>query len=192
MAKFFKRLFGLSKDGDNDSDFINPKEEGKDVAFVKNYKLSGGNLFYSDNDEDGISNLEKLLSTLKIEMVCCDDKELLKKVNKLNILTKNLKDGGLFALIPCESLIAFDGSILVSFDQINNLKVSSLPKSIIIWSYLDQIKNSSSEALSCLKNENENSIPTNITAIRGKLSNVFSTEESQKEIYLILVDSSND
>jgi hypothetical protein len=89
-------------------------------------------------------------------------------------------------------LIASDGSILISSNQINEKKISEFPENFIIFSDTKKFSNSISEGLSEIKLSGKE-IPTNITTIKnfndeGKDKNFLSYGTSSKNLYLILLE----
>ena len=96
-------------------------------------------------------------------------------------------------MTDCENLIAGDGSILISSNQIHEKKLDNFPENFIIISDTRKLKNTISEGLSEIKSKSNN-IPTNITTIKNfnsdsKENNNFLTYgSSAKNLYLLLLE----
>ena len=89
-------------------------------------------------------------------------------------------------------MIASDGSILISSNQIHEKKLSNFPENLIILSDTKKLKNTISEGLSEIKSKSKN-IPTNITTIKNfnnikEENNFLSYGTSSKNLYLILLE----
>ena len=74
------------------------------------------------------------------------------------------------AFIGCEFLIANTGGILISSNQIKNLKLIQLPEHIIVKAKTSQFASDVSEGMSKLKAFYSKNIPTNITTLNAKNS----------------------
>ena len=106
--------------------------------------------------------------------------------------TKDSKDETICLISTCEYLIADDGSILVSSNQVAEKKLDELPGDIIILAKTDQLINNISEGLSGIKN-NSKSIPSNITNLKHfkdcNDKDFLSYGSSSKNLYLILLEN---
>ena len=117
----------------------------------------------------------------------------LKKQFDLNYnFSSSLEDSKCF-ITDCENLIAIDGSILISSNQIHEKKLKEFPDSLIILSDTMKLKNTISEGLSEIKSKSK-SIPTNITTIKNfdmikEDKDFLSYGTSSKNLYLILLEN---
>ena len=125
------------------------------------------------------------------EDVLIINSNLKKRYNLSNLFSSSLEETKCF-VTDCENLIASDGSVLISSNQIHEKKLSEFPESLIIISDTRKLKNSISEGLSEIKSNSE-SIPTNITTIKNfnktkEDKNFLSYGTSSKNLYLILLE----
>ena len=108
-----------------------------DVIFAKNLNNSGGKFFYCKDIQNLKKILEKLISHLEINKLYCSDKNLQNTFNLDNltvkletkIITKEL-------LINCEFIIADQGKVMLSSEQIKIKKYLTYQKKIIKYQYL--------------------------------------------------------
>mgnify|MGYP003310011374 CR=1 FL=1 len=106
--------------------------------------------------------------------------------------SENSKDQTMCLISTCEYLIADDGSILISSNQVAEKKLNELPENIIILAKTDQLINNISEGLSGIKNSGA-SIPSNITNLKHfkdcNDKDFLSYGSSSKNLYLILLEN---
>ena len=196
----FRKIFGLKE---SEGDKIKNEERGKympeiklpiDEKFTINFKANGGKFLYCEDMQEIQSNLQDILTENKWEdekVFLIDDrlKTLFKDFN-LNC-TKKISESTYF-LSTCEYLIADDGSLLISSNQIAEKKLKELPSNFIIYATTSQFVENIGEGLRGIKHKNREKIPTNITTIKH-----FKTVEdkdfltygsSSKNLYLLLLE----
>jgi L-lactate utilization protein LutC len=109
--------------------------------------------------------------------------------NKLSY--KSTKDPK-FLLASCENLIADEGSILFSSNQIKQNKPNDLPANIVILATTSQILESKSDGLRAIKKKYDSDYPTNITTIKyfekAKEEDFLQYGSSAKNLYLLLLE----
>ena len=105
--------------------------------------------------------------------------------------TKNVNDG-YFLFTTCEYLIANDGSLLISSNQIAEKKLKELPKNFIVFASTSQIVQTIGQGLQGIKVKNKKKIPSNITTIKhfkiDDETNFMSYGSSTKNLYLLLLE----
>ncbi|MFC7358345.1 LUD domain-containing protein [Jejudonia soesokkakensis] len=198
----FKRL--LNPNYKSDKERKNPKksDHGKyypeeklpiDEKFTYNFNKNGGKFLYCENLEEVLESFDNILlenDWYEKEVFCIND-QLIDRFEGFN-LTFNKKSSSAFFLSTCESLVANNGSILLSSNQIKEKKLHELPKNIIIFATTSQFVESISEGLRIIKNRSKNHIPTNITAIQDfeteKEKDFMSYGSSTKNLYLLLLE----
>ena len=197
---FFRKIFG-SKSKDSPARPVS--ERGKympeikipvDERFTINFKANGGKFLYCENIVEIYYSLEQIL----IENGWQDSKVLvldhriqdLFKDNKLNC-TKRASESDFF-LSTCENLIADDGSLLISSNQIAEKKLTELPLNFVIYATTSQIVENIGEGLRIIKGKNRSKIPTNITTIKHfknkEDKDFLSYGSSTKNLYLLLLE----
>ena len=97
-----------------------------------------------------------------------------------------------FLLASCENLIAEEGSVLFSSNQIKQNKPNELPANIVIIATTSQILESKSDGLRTIKKKYEKDYPTNITTIKYfekvKEEDFLHYGSSAKNLYLLLLE----
>ena len=191
---FFKKNTPKKKNGEKkESKFLPQKKAVIEERFILKFIKNGGKFLYCETLNEVQNNFELILK--ENEWTDNDILIINKKIKKnfnLNINYKSSLEDSKCFITDCENLIAIDGSILISSNQIYEKKLSDFPENFIIISDTTKLKNTISEGLSEIKSKSE-SIPTNITTIKNfsnlKDDNDFlSYGTSSKNLYLILLE----
>jgi L-lactate utilization protein LutC len=140
------------------------------------------------------TNLQDILKENKWEdqqVYLIDDRlKDLFKGSELNF-TKKISESTYF-LSTCEYLIADDGSLLISSNQIAEKKLKELPPNFIIYATTSQFVESIGEGLRGIKKKNREKIPTNITTIKHfktlEDKDFLTYGSSSKNLYLLLLE----
>jgi len=199
---FFKNIFKKNKptnktsssNKDEKSSFMPKIETPTDNRFVQNFIKNGGKFLYSENENEVNKNIALIIEEngWKESSLFSLDKEILKKFKLDYSFSKNSKDETKSLITTCEYLIADDGSILISSNQVAEKKLNELPENIIILAKTDQLINNISEGLSGIKNSGA-SIPSNITNLKHfkdcNDKDFLSYGSSSKNLYLILLEN---
>ena len=102
------------------------------------------------------------------------------------------KTNSSFFFSTCESLVANNGSILLSSNQIKEKKLYELPSDFIIFATTSQLVDNISEGLRIIKNKSKKHIPSNITTIQDfendKEKDFMNYGSSTKNLYLLLLE----
>ena len=97
-----------------------------------------------------------------------------------------------FLFTTCEYLIASDGSLLISSNQIAEKKLAELPKDFVVFATTSQFVETISAGLQGIKAQNKKNIPSNITTIKHfkveETTNFLSYGSSSKNLYLLLLE----
>ncbi len=201
MSLFRKFLKSKSK-SDKEKDTPEKAERGKympdvklptDERFMMNFKNNGGKFLYCENEaevKEAFDNI--LLENDWYEKQCCIfDPKLTKRFDGFN-LEFNRSGEAAFFLSTCEFLVANDGSILISSNQIKEQKLHELPSCFVIISSTSQLVDTIGEGLRGIKTKNKQSIPSNITTIKNfgnrKEGDFMSYGSSTKNLYLLLLE----
>lgn len=194
----FKKFFGSandSSDEEKDSEYSAFSSENTpiDELFTLNFKKNGGKFLYCENLNEVKTLFEDILTEndwFENNVMCYEPKlyNLLDE-NKLNYTSiENPK----FILASCESLIADEGSILFSSNQIKQHKPHELPANIVIVATTSQIKANKSDAMSYITKHYNKNYPTNITTIKyfekAKVEDFLSYGSAAKNLYLLLLE----
>jgi len=198
----FRKIFGPKSD--DSQDHIKSEERSKympdiqlpvDERFTINFKANGGKFLYCENQTEVNQNFQQIINENEWsdEHVMIIDERLEKRFKgfKLN-LTKKSSEAAYF-FTTCEYLIANDGSLLISSNQIAEKKLKELPADFVIFATTSQFVETISEGLRGIKDKNRDRIPTNITTIKhfktSSDDNDFLTYgSSTKNLYLLLLE----
>lgn len=193
FSKFFKKSSSEKEPKSPESKFLPKKKAVIEERFILKFIENGGKFLYCENLSEVQENFDLILA--ENEWINQDllmiKSELKKEFNLNNNFSSSLEETKCF-VTDCENLIASDGSILISSNQINEKKLNEFPDNLIILSDTMKLKNTISEGLSEIKSKSKN-IPTNITTIKN--FNVIKGDKdflsygtSSKNLYLILLE----
>ena len=197
----FRKIFGSNSDKSKSSSekedhntFLPGENSPIDEKFTINFKNNGGKFLYCETRDEVQINLNKIVEendwSNKTALIL--NPSLKDKFNEVvfKITTKTEKADFLFT--TCEYLIASDGSLLVSSNQIAEKKLSELPKNFIVFATTSQFVETISSGLQGIKAQNKKNIPTNITTIKHfkveETTNFLSYGSSSKNLYLLLLE----
>lgn len=197
---FFSNFFNSKKDdSSNKEDSLespfSPKEPElpTDELFMIRFKNNGGKFLYCENAEELNENLLSILlenDWFECNALCVESHlEPLLQENKItNTPTLESK----FALLSCEGLIAEEGSILFSSNQLREKKPGDLPDNVIVVGKTSQIVAGKSDSLRMIKRSYVKDYPTNITAISyfkaRSNDDLMNFGSSVKNLYLLLIE----
>ena len=193
FSKFFKKSSSEKAPKSPESKFLPKKKAVIEERFILKFIENGGKFLYCENLNEVQENFDLILA--ENEWIDQDllmiKSELKKEFNLNNNFSSSLEETKCF-VTDCENLIASDGSILISSNQINEKRLNEFPDNLIILSDTMKLKNTISEGLSEIKSKSKN-IPTNITTIKN--FNVIKGDKdflsygtSSKNLYLILLE----
>ncbi|PZR07497.1 MAG: lactate utilization protein B/C [Flavobacterium psychrophilum] len=195
----FKKIFGAASDGSNedknsDSNPFLPEEQlPVDELFMLNFRKNGGKFIYCENltelHEQFLNVLEEN-DWFECNVMCLEPK--LYSLLDENKLSYAKSDNPKFLLASCENLIADEGSILFSSNQIKQNKPNELPVNIVIVATTSQILGNKSDGLREIKRKYDKDYPTNITTIKYfekvKEEDFLHYGSSAKNLYLLLLE----
>ncbi len=195
----FKKFFGAgndSSDEEKESEFNNlhaSLSAPVDEKFTFNFKKNGGKFLYCENLDEVKDQFENILEEndwFESEAICFEPKLFsMLEDNKLNF---NNPSDPKFLLASCENLIAEEGSILFSSNQIKQNKPNDLPVNIVILATTSQILESKSDGLREIKKKYDRNYPTNITTIKyfekAKEEDFLQYGSAAKNLYLLLLE----
>ena len=195
----FKKLFSKkekTEDSENSSDkssYIPSDDAPIDEKFTYMFNKNGGKFLYCLSMDEIFEAFQNILeeNLISEKDVYCINQRLGSKFNSTKFNFKEPKNNSFF-LTTCESLIAKNGSILFSSNQIKEKKLSELPSKFIVFSTTSQLTDTISEGMRKIKNQSKNLIPSNITTIQDfeskKENDFMSYGSSTKNLYLLLLE----
>ncbi|WP_396139738.1 lactate utilization protein B/C [Flavobacterium sp.] len=196
----FRKIFGTGNDASDEesqSEFNNTPSGFSllpvDEKFTYNFKKNGGKFLYCENlneVKDQFLNILEENDWFECEALCYEPK--LYSMLDENKLLYDKPTNPKFLFASCENLIADEGSVLFSSNQIKQNKPNDLPNNIIILATTSQILEAKSDGLRVIKKKYEKDYPTNITTIKyfekAKDEDFLQYGSSAKNLYLLLLE----
>jgi hypothetical protein len=194
----FRKIFGSSHDGSDEesqSEYNSPKPSNLpvDEQFTFNFKKNGGKFIYCENLNEVKEQFENILEEndwFEKEVLCYESK--LFPILEENKLPFQEVMQPIFFFASCENLIADEGSVLFSSNQIRQKRPEQLPDNIIILATTSQILESKSDGLRMIKKKYDKEYPTNITTIKyfekAKEEDFLTYGSCYKNLYLLLLE----
>ena len=198
---FLKRLFG-SKDNKKKSPSV-ANERGQfmpevplptDEKFTINFKKNGGKFLYCETMEEVLECFQNILleNSWSTKEVCCLDASLINHFKTFQLESRKNCFGTNLLLTRCENLVADNGSLMFSSNQIKESKLHDLPDNFIVFATTSQLIDNLGEGLHGIKSKNKAQIPTNITTIkhfnRQEEKDFLSYGSTSKNLYLLLLE----
>ena len=148
---------------------------------------------YCENTAEINEQFENILEEndwFESEAMCLDSR--LFKMLDDNKIYYNKPQSPKFFLASCENLIADEGSVLFSSNQIKQNKPNDLPDNIILVASTSQIILNKSDGLREIKKRYTTNYPTNITTFKYfekvKEEDFLHYGSSPKNLYLLLLE----
>lgn len=196
----FRKIFGTGSDASDEesqSEFNNAPSSFSllpvDEKFTYNFKKNGGKFLYCENlneVKDQFLNILEENDWFECEALCYEPK-LFSMLDE-NKLTYDKPTNPKFLFASCENLIADEGSVLFSSNQIKQNKPNDLPINIIILATTSQILETKSDGLRVIKKKYDKDYPTNITTIKyfekAKDEDFLQYGSTAKNLYLLLLE----
>ncbi len=185
-----KELFQPEQeDDDEDIDLSYPVELALDEKFAKFFSEAGGHFLYCENKQEVLYYLKQIIEQEHISRFICFEEPLQKMLTMVGANYINYPSATAdFNFIHCESLISYNGSIMLSSDKTGGRKISELPDNFIVYAQHSQIVDNLSEAMQILNRTKMNNLPSGITSIGGVDANPMNGKISTKNIYLLIVE----
>ena len=162
------------------------KNADLDYKFAQLFTHSGGFFNYCADEAEALQTLNQILKIEGINSVFCCDKDLqgFLNVTKTNH-TPELESRNDAAFITCEYLIAYDGRIMLSHNNILHYHSSRLPGKIIIMANVSQIVNNLNDAMGKIKRTGN---IKNLTSISGNHSKLDAAANNNTKLFLLLLE----
>lgn len=203
MKKLFRSFFKSKKSSTQEEEseieykYLPKKDELVEEKFTLNFISNGGKYLYAIDSDECEQYFNEILKENNWEekSMLCFKKDFTKNFipnNKIKFNKSNL-NSNLF-ITDCEFLVAKDGSILVSAEQIQSYKSNDLPNNIIVMAKTSQLSETLSKGLEGIRIKYSNNLPSNITSIKnfnkneGEDLNFLTYGSSAKNLYLILLE----
>ena len=194
----FRKIFGSTKseaDNEKQSQYNapTPLNTPVDELFTFNFKKNGGKFLYCENLDEVKEQFENILEEndwFECEALCFEPKlHSLLDDNKLSYTNPTAPK---FFFGSCENLVAHEGSVLFSSNQIKQFKPNELPDNMIILATTSQILETKSDGLRVIKKKYVTDYPTNITTIKYfekvQEEDFLTYGSCAKNLYLLLLE----
>ena len=192
----FDKLFKNSKSKPSSKDKkINehPVVLSLDDLFVNNFINKGGKFLYCISESEALEIFTRILKENDWQQVSCVQEKLIEfsKKTKTPISSSNYNSP---FFTTCEHLVADSGNIMVSSNQIKEMKLIELNSNFIVMATTSQIVKNMGEGLTGIKASCKEKIPSNICEIKSygndeKKENFLNYGLSNsKNTYLILIE----
>jgi hypothetical protein len=190
---FLKKLFNISN---NDEDGVQKQKVdlSLDDLFVHNFIQKGGKFLYCLKKEEVIENVERILLENNWNKVLVTNKDLISFLNEKEVAIDTNFKQSLPYFTTCEHLVADKGDVLFSSNQLKSIKLSELSENFIIYATTSQIVKNTGEALTSIKINSKNTLPSNISSVKdyeiNKKDDNFLNygNSSTKNLYLLLLE----
>ena len=192
---FFKKVFKLSLDSSEEKKA--KKQEvvlSLDDSFVHHFLNKGGKFLYCTRKEEINTHIQNIFEENNWKELVCIDKKLSKLTKKTDIVLKEDINYSAPFLTSCEHLIADNGDILFSSNQLKSKKIASLSEHFIVYATTSQLVKNTGEGLTGIKSNFKDNIPTNISAVKNY--NINKNDDNflnygnsnSKNLYLLLFE----
>jgi len=162
------------------------KNADLDYKFAQLFTHSGGFFNYCADEAEALQTLNQILKIEGISSVFCCDKDLQGFLNVIKTNhTPELESRNDAAFITCEYLIAYDGRIMLSHNNILHYHSSRLPGKIIIMANVSQIVNNLNDAMGKIKRTGN---IKNLTSISGNHSKLDAAANNNTKLFLLLLE----
>lgn len=203
FRKLFRKVSVSSETGKDSTDRSKYMPEEKlplDEQFIHNFSKQGGRFLYAVDEKEVQQHFEDILVEHDFfeTPVFCFDHQLQHRFDGFNLSFNQHNQDSSFFLSTCEYIIADNGAILFSSNQIKENKPKQLPSTFVILASTSQIVESIGEGLRGIKYNSKDSIPTNITTLKNFQDHGISKDKEKdlmnygvpnKRLYLILLEN---
>ncbi|MFA5297443.1 MAG: LUD domain-containing protein [Lutibacter sp.] len=191
---FFKKLFNTPKPKEDIESSLEFQDLPIDQIFVKNFIKNKGKFLYCTSLEEVTQNLSKIIQENSWKTISCNDTDLLKLLKTIKVDTTEKFNITVPFFLSSEHLIAENGSILFSSNQLKEHKISDLTENFIVYATTSQLVSTKGDSLTGIKSRYQGNIPSNISSINN--FNINAIEEdfmnygntNAKNLYLLLFE----
>lgn len=196
FGKVFSVLSGKPSSPLDSSGLFSPDEkEPVDLVFVKKFTNAGGKFLYCEKEEEAYEFLRSIQTEASVNSISCLNSNLQSILKNAGIKYESESSGNEDAYCcSCEYLISFNGGLMISENQTHGKKLKELPEIFIVIAQTSQIVENLRSGLTGIRSKYKDSIPSNITTIKGPNDNkdeandLASGTACIKNIYLLLIE----
>ncbi|MEO9570446.1 MAG: LUD domain-containing protein [Polaribacter sp.] len=190
---FFKKLFNIPNQEEKE---IKKQEVdlSLDDLFVHNFVEKGGKFLYCLKKTEVIDNLKSILKENNWNKLTVLEKGLYPFLDETEVTINQNFNSDLPVFINCEHLIADNGDILFSSNQLKSIKLSAMSQNFIVYATTSQLVKDVGQGLTGIKIHHKENLPTNISAIKNY--NIDKNDDNflnygnsnSKNLYLLLLE----
>lgn len=192
---FLKKLYKSYRKSSEEK-LINEQEVNLslDDSFVHNFINKGGKFLYCTSINEVSNNLKHILQENNWNKITCSDFDLLKITKNLDINIQKYPSKSIPFFTSCEHLIANNGNILFSSNQLGSDKLTSHSENFIVYATTSQLVKDMGEGLTGIKTHFSGNIPTNISSTTNYNIDVEDDSflsygnSNSKNLYLLLFE----
>lgn len=189
----FKKIVGKilnQPEAEEETDIVKLGDQLKnadlDYKFAQLFTHSGGFFNYCSDESEALQTLNQIIKIEGIQSMFCYDEDLTTFLDVIKTpYTPQLELANDAALITCEYLIAYDGRIMLSANNILHYHSSRLPQTIIIMANVSQIVSNLNDAMMKVKRRGN---LKNLTSISGNQSKIDSPNRENTKLFLLLLE----
>lgn len=192
---FFKKVFNISSESSEEKEAKSQKVHlSLDDSFVHYFLKKGGKFLYCTKKEEVIANLQNIFAENNWKELVCVNTNLLNLIDKSTIKVSTDINYSAPFFTSCEHLIADNGDILFSSNQLKSKKIAGLSEHFIVYATTSQLVKNTGEGLTGIKTNFKGNIPTNISATKNytldKNDDNFLNygNSNSKNLYLLLYE----
>lgn len=163
---FFRNLFGKSPKKKEEITKQQPVELSLDDSFVNHFINKGGKFLYCTTTDEILVSLKSILLENNWKKIVCNDYNLKKLMVNIDVEVVEKLTNTVPLFSSCEHLIADNGNILFSSNQLSGVKLNDLSENFIVYATTSQLVRNTGEALTAIRTNFSGNIPTNISSIR--------------------------
>ncbi|TXD54420.1 MULTISPECIES: hypothetical protein [unclassified Polaribacter] len=190
---FFKKLFNIPAKEDENIH----KQAVKlalDDLFVHKFVEKGGKFLYCANKEEVVENFRKVISENNWNEICLLDTKLAALCHQRGTYVVDKFKEHTPILTTCEHLIADNGDILFSSNQLKSIRLQEFPDNFIVFATTSQLVKDTGQGLTGIKINNKGNLPTNICSVKNY--NINKSDDNflnygnnnSKNLYLLLLE----
>jgi|TARA_B110000971_G_scaffold197838_1_gene213963 hypothetical protein len=163
--KYLKKLFKRYQKEDKE---IQKQEVNLslDDLFVHNFIKKGGKFLYCLEKEEIFENIKNILLENNWNSLVVTDSKLPLFLDEKEVFIDETHKKSIPFFTTCEHLIADSGNILFSSNQLKSTKLSDFSENFIVFARTSQLVKNTGEALTGIKTNFKNALPTNISAVK--------------------------
>jgi len=192
FKKFF--TYNTKAEPNEEDDSYKNMPMALDESFVQNFIKKSGKFLYCTSLEDVNQNLMNIIEENSWIDVLCYNESLKRNLSLVNAKSTSFISNHFPFYTECEHLLADDGSILFSSNQLCGNKITELPENFIVFAKTSQLVKNKGEGLTGIKSRCKGCIPSSITAIKSynpnNTDNNFMNygNTNAKHLYLLLLE----